>query len=312
MRKALTAVSLSAAAILLFPGRSQTCCMVPVTYEGTISQSAQEAILIHDKGREELILRINYKIAGKGLPDSFAWIVTVPNEPDNYAVADAAIFKETFDWAEALTSPPKKGDSNNLGEPAPAGVELGKAVKVGPYDIQPIRGVGEKALEGLNAWLKDHGFPTEDPKHMAWFVDNKFTFLCIRVTPAEGGKAVEAGGEIPPLHLSFKSETPYYPLRFSSRQGVFDVNLYVLTKKDFDYTASGESLKRINWKEGDTSKNVVVKPGAFPKTLKAEYDKSPFKDDAGEWKLNLLRARNVNEGNTISTWKEDIFFRTKS
>ena len=71
---------------------SLACCMVPRDYKGTISQSAQEAVLIHDGNREELILRINYQITGDKMPDQFAWIVTVPNEPDAYAVAD----KETF------------------------------------------------------------------------------------------------------------------------------------------------------------------------------------------------------------------------
>ncbi len=311
MSKVSASVFLAAAAVLLIPGRSQTCCMVPATYEGSIGQSAQEAILFHDKGREELILRINYKITGKGLPGTFAWIVTVPNEPDSYAVADAAIFKETFEWAEPLANPPSKGRGGDLGDSVKEGVELGKAVKVGPYDIQPVRGVGEKALEGLNAWLKDHAFPTEDPKHMAWFVEQKFTFLCIRITPAEAGKSVEAAGGLPPLHLSFKSENPYYPLRFSSRQGVFDVNLYVLTKKEFDYAASADSLKRINWKEGGLNPNVAVKPAIFPKTLRAEYDKSPFKGDEAEWKLNVLRVKAVNSGDSIATWKDDIFFRTK-
>jgi len=288
--------------------------MVPVTYAGTIGQDAQEAILFHADGREELILRIHYRITGKTPPPYFAWVVTVPNEPDSYEVADAKIFQETFDWADPLLSPP----SNSLGKGKgrddkddQGGLEFGKAVKVGPFDIQPVRALGKEALAGLNDWLDKNGFPTEDPKHMEYFVENKFTFLAIKVKPAEGAKSVETGGGLPPLHLGFRSETPYYPLRFSSRQGVFDVNLTVLTKKEFDYAASGDSLKKINWVDGHLLQNVTVKPESFPPTLKAEYAKSAFKGDTGEWKLNVLRTYRVNEGNTIMTWKEDVFFRTK-
>ena len=98
-----------------------------------------------------------------------------------------------------------------------------------------------------------------------------------------------------------------------SRQGVFDVNLYVFTKKDFDYQKSNESLDRINVGNARPfTTNVAVDPKDFPKLLKAAYAKSKFKDYAGKWRLNVLRAKNVNKGNTIAKWKTDIFFKTKA
>ncbi|MBI2920870.1 MAG: DUF2330 domain-containing protein [Planctomycetes bacterium] len=312
--KCLALAAAVASLVLLRPLPTETCCMVPKDYAGTIGQSAQEAVMFWNDGREELILRINYRIDGKVPPPSFAWIVTVPNEPDDYAVADADLFREVFEWAQPLVEPPTKSDGKGdlQGPPQAGGLEFGKAVKVGPFDIQPVRALGLQALEGLNAWLEKHGFPTEDPKHMEYFVVNKFTFLCIKVTPAEGKTEVESKGGLPPLRLSFRSDCPYYPLRFSSRQGVFDINLYVFTKQEFDYKASGDSLKRINWAEGGLATNVRVKPGDFPKLLAQEYGKSAFKDEKGEWHLNVLRTFRVNDGNTIAGWKEDIFFRTRT
>ncbi len=298
--------------LLLVAGAvAEPCCMVPADYKGTISQSAQEAVMFHADGREELILKINYQITGDKMPDRFAWIVTVPNEPDAYAVGDAKLFEEVFSWAESQVNPPDlkgrgpaKGD---LGE----GLEFGKAVKVGPYEIQPVRALGREALAGLNEWLKKNGFPTEDENHMAYFVDKKFTFLCMKIVPEQGQKAVEKASGVPPLHLSFKSDKPYYPLRFSSRQGVFDVNLYVFTKTDFDFESSNDSLKRINVAKPHGASNVTVATDAFPKSLKDRYAASAFKDYAGAWRLNVLRAKQVNKDNTIATWKEDIFFATK-
>jgi hypothetical protein len=293
----------------------ESCCMVPANYKGTISQSAQEAVLFFADGREDLILKINYKITGDTLPDKFAWVITVPNTPDAYEVADANLFEDVFPWAQRLVAPANKnGDS--LGRPANAGVhglEIGKPVKVGPYTIQPVKALGKEALAGLNNWLAENGFPKEDPGHMEYFVDNKFTFLCVKFDPPKDNKTVDSEGGVPPLQLSFKSENPYYPLRFSSRQGVFDVNLYVLTKKDFDYKESSDSLKRINWSDSEhfnTNGDVTAKD--FPKTLKAAYEKSSFKDDAGKWKLNVLRARQVNKDNAIAKWKTDIYFKTKA
>lgn len=306
MKFALALVALALIAVPAVP-----CCMVPATYKGTISQSAQEAVIFHADGREELILKISYKIDGNGLPEHFAWVITVPNEPDHYEIADAALFEEVFSWADQLTTVPSRGDSKGPKEDS-QGLDFGKLVKVGPYEIQPVRALGLEALKGLNDWLTKNGFPAEDVDHMKYFVENKFTFLAIKISPPDGKKNVEASGGIPPLHLSFKSESIYYPLRFSSRQGVFDVNLYVLTRKPFDYDKSSDSLKRINFvNAADTLDNVDAKIAGFPKTLKAVYDKTAFKDTKGDWILNVLRTHEVNKGNTIAKWERDIFFSTK-
>ena len=309
--RTLFAISVVGLLALVASTPVESCCMVPATYKGTISQSAQEAVIFHADGREELILKINYKITGDTLPDKFAWVITVPNTPDSYEVAGAKLFEEMFPWAEKLVVPPSKGDDGKNGRGH--GLEIGKPVKVGPYTIQPVKALGKEALKGLNDWLADNGFPKEDPDHMIYFVVNKFTFLCVKFEPPKGQEAVNADGGVPPLHLSFKSDNPYYPLRFSSRQGVFDVNLYVFTKKDFDYQKSSESLDRINiGKARPFLTNVEVAPKDFPRLLKAVYEKSKFKDYAGKWRLNVLRAIAVNKGNSIAKWKSDIFFKTKA
>jgi hypothetical protein len=291
------------------------CCMVPATYKGSIAQDAQEAVLMHDGDRQELVLRINYRIAGDTMPDTFAWVVTVPNEPDAYAVADAKLFKEMFELSERLLAPRSQKRSKGLQTDSlqvpVAGVELGKRVQVGPYDIQPVRGVGPQALTGLNTWLAKNGFPTEPPDHMKYFVHNKFTFLCVRITPGGQEKTVSANGLLPPLHLSFKSAAPYYPLRFSSRQGVFDVNLHVLTRDKLDYNKSAATMKRLNWTSQNYNQNVDLKGKDMPDTLKKVFGKTVWKNGGGTWRYNNLRCTRVNHGDSISTWKEDITFKTQ-
>jgi hypothetical protein len=309
-------IALAAGIFTLASGHSVIpCCMVPADYKGTIQQSAQEAVLFHADGREELILKINYKITGETLPDRFAWVITVPNEPDRYEVADQNLFKDVFTWAQKRVLRPSRSKDKSNGENSNAanGLVIGKPVKVGPYTIQPVKALGKKALGKLNDWLDSKGFPKEDPAHMIYFVKHKFTFLCVKFDPRQGQKTVDRQGGVPPLHLSFASKTPYYPLRFSSRQGIFDVNLYVLTKQKFDYRASRMSLKRINWHKDPTLRqNVKVKPKSFPKSLNEVYDKSKFKGDTGTWYLNVLRTQRVNRGNAIAKWKTDIFFKTRA
>lgn len=297
------------------------CCMVPLDYPGTISQNAQQAIVFHHDGREELILRIDYQISGETMPDQFAWVITVPKEPDAYDDANAQVFNQVSRWANRLVTPrprPQGGGGCGIAcSSAPksasdsAGViELGRRAKVGPYDIQPVRARGERALEALNAWLKENGFPTEDPKHMKYFIEKEFTFLCIKVTPPEGVEKVQTGGEITPLHLSFESEQLYYPLRFSSRQGVFDLQVVTLTSEPLDYQASSDSLSRINFQSSGLHRNVSVNTQQFPQALGNAYKNRKLQDAPDQWHLNVLRCNNVNENESIDTWKEDIFLAT--
>jgi len=303
---------------MIAPQSASGCCMVPASYKGTISQSGQEAILFHKGDREELILRINYQIKGDAMPDQFAWVITVPAEPDRYGVADGQLFEDMFDWAEksmfrqrlrslSKENAPTEEAFGNIAD----SIELGKRVQVGPYDIQPVRAKGAEALSALNIWLKKNGFPTEDPGHMKYFIDKGFTFLAIKISPPKGEKTVRAGGDVKPLHLSFKSEKVYYPLRFSSRQGVFDLNLYVFTENEFDYKESNSALKKINYTSPRRlKKNVDVALNDLPETLRKQLTAKGDDSVKGQkvWKANLVRTKDTNSGDAIASWTEDVFF----
>lgn len=300
----------------LVAGSALACCMVPRTYKGTIAQDTHEAVLIHDGEREELVLRIGYKLSGPTAPSEFAWIVTVPNEPDAYALADKALFKDMFKLSERYLRPRSKSEtdskSRHSGKVVSGRVELGKAVTVGPYAIQPVRALGLDALKGLNAWLAKNGFPSEDEKHMAYFVQNKFTFLCVKVQPAKD-QTLSMTGKLPPLHLSFKSKTPYYPLRFSSRQGVFNVNLHVLTRTKLDYAQSKNMLDKINWSNRDFRRNEALTRAKFPLNLWKVFQKGKVKSTIEtRWYYNNLRSTRTNLGNAISRWEQDVFLNTPS
>lgn len=290
--------------------------MLPRDFEGDISQNGQEAVIIHDGEREELILKINYKIEGRTKPDNFAWVITVPNEPEKYALVEGKIFEQMNKLSKSVLRPPRlyaksirrsSVDSLSMG-----GVELGRRVQVGPYDIQPVRGVGENALLGLNNWLKDNKYPAEDPKHMEYFVRKNYTFLCVRITPKKGDRAVPTDGDLAPLHLSFKTPTPYYPLRFSSLQGVFDVNLHLLTKSKLDYKKSSRMLSQINWSSKNYKKNYKLQRLSQPSSLRTLLKKSLVNQTGTVWFYNNLKCSDVNQGGAISKWTDDVHFTTKT
>ena len=134
-----------------FAGVLSACCMVPRTYGGTIGQSMQEAVVVHADGREELVVGIKYRMKpdqdGK-MPPYFAWVITVPNEPDRYQLAERDLFKEVFRWGNPKME--KRSSGNGLVPRSEIdGGELvwSKVVKVGPYTIQPAKATGMAALK---------------------------------------------------------------------------------------------------------------------------------------------------------------------
>lgn len=294
---------------------SLACIHQPATYKGSIGTTAQEALIFYADGQEELILKVNYKASDKEL-SSFAWIVTVPNEPTAYATAEGKVFEDTFTWAEKLLERPVKAEANNLGSlDKTDSVELGKAVKVGPYDIQPVRGKGKDAVEGLNQWFTQNGFNAMGADQLAYFAENNFTFLCVKIVAAKDEKELSVAGDLPPLQVSFKTDAPYLPLKLFAASQAFELNMYVLTKKEFDYKASEGALKKIGWgvKYSDLlMHNVEVNSNAFPQTLKNVYQKSAFKGVNAKWFLNRIHVDKVNEGKALAKWKEDFFLKVKA
>ena len=324
------------ATVLIF---SLACCMLPTSYEGSIQQNSQEGFIFYDNGVQELTLKVSPEISGKKELKQFCWLITVPNEPDHYEVVDFDIFRQLYKLKRKHLEKPK---SENIGctvgcsvqmeakaAEAVEGVELGRRAKAGPYDIQPVRGVGKNALSGLNTWLTRNGFPTEPENHMKYFVDNKFTFLCIKVNPADQESKISPYPSLNPLRLTFKSDSIYYPMKYSSQQGEFSVNLYTLTTKPIDYKLSADTLERIDWKNKNLFKNVDLQ-GYLPTqhlqeilSSKANTSEQAITDEekTGDSKKSLkeekyphlyfnnFQCHNPNSNGAISTWQEDVFLK---
>ena len=181
-------------------------------------------------------------------------------------------------------------------------VELGKYVEVGDYAIQPVRGIGKNAFEGLNKWLGDNGFPVEPQEHMQYFIDNKFTFLCIKIKPQSTEESDVITPQLKPLHMTFKSPAPYYPMKYSSQQGDFSVNIYSITDKPVDYKASKSVLDKIDWRNRNLYKNVNLAAKILPEDIK-----KILKADQEYLYFNNFNCLHPNEGQKISSWTEDVF-----
>ena len=284
------------------------CCMLPESYKGSISQDSQEALIIHDNGQENLILKVNPTITGDSAPESFAWIVTIPNKASAYKTIDAKIFADAYGFAQKVLSPSRSAASfgdDGFGDAMPASLAFGKRVQVGPYDIQPIRAQGDEALPELNNWLTQNGFPIETAEHMAYFIDNQFTFLCIKVVP--GTQVLQGKIQLVPLQITFPSEKIYYPLIYSSQQGEFNLQLYTISDKRLDYAANQDILEKMTWQFTGLKKNFPFnrKHSQLPKTIQnlvTLEDKALY--------FNSLIATNPNRNKELTKWDQDLFLET--
>lgn len=98
------------------------------------------------------------------------------------------------------------------GAPAPeSSVEVYQEVTLGPLEVVSI---GSRDLDALTTWLDERGYLLSAALEgeMAEYVEDGWSFVAIRLDPDQGALA----GEVPPLELTFASETLVYPMRLSA------------------------------------------------------------------------------------------------
>ena len=83
-----------------------------------VSQTAQQALILHDGKTEDLILAVDYNTAQA---DSLAWIIPVPSVPTEYGTEDGDLFSTLQKWVKLVRKEPQK--------PIPKGAKSAKAQK---------------------------------------------------------------------------------------------------------------------------------------------------------------------------------------
>lgn len=294
------------------------CCMVPRTWDGRVQQNQQKALVLHNDGTEHLILKIAPEFSGKGAPQKMAWVVTVPNLPKNYAVADESIIDDATGMHEKLVrlAMDQWQERSHLYVPSFSqmmgtsvdgsanAVSEHPTINVGPYSITPVQATGQHAVDQLNKYLADEGYPPEEPSHLEYFIENDFTFLCIRVTTGNSAKLAK-NPNMPPLRITFDTDAPYYPAKFSSRQGNFGLDLTIITTDPLD---------------SDVLQQLILRTGAHPVhrvVLGNLWSTQPLPESIAEhlpgvdpdrWYVNRLTTDGFNDEGQIAKWKDDLFF----
>ena len=325
----------------------QACCMVPGSYKGDVDQAEQQVVILHANGHQEMAIRVAPFFQSKkeakpgdpdadldavGTPEYIAWVLTVPGKPTGYRLCDRKVFKEGVDLQnklERLAREQRAAQSQFINLfpfllSSKAGGSLGAVlasskhlvvstpVTVGPYTITEVKALGASALAELNRYLEEHGFPTEDADHMRYFIENNFTFPCIRITPPEGTAKLGKHLDLEALQVGFDTPKPYYPGKFSSRQGNFKLSLTLLTADTLLSRDLGNKFDQLNDEYRGSENLWTVQP--LPDLLKKVSDAAASFKDVQRWHVNSCFSDGFNPldqaGNpTIWQWKDDVFFQ---
>ncbi|MCA8919552.1 MAG: hypothetical protein KDB32_10775 [Planctomycetes bacterium] len=324
--------------VFILAGPVSACCMVPRDYPGDVDQSAQRVVVVHrapdgdTPGYQEMIIRVQPFFQGSETnPTTMTWVVTVPSKPLRYDQASVEALdagpefqkklfqlardqwanKTGFEWPEWLSWMSARDASVNDAKAAGA-IEEDALVTVGPYNITPVRAKGAEAVQALNDYLGQRGFPKEDPAHLQYFIDNEFTFLCINVTPPQGQTALGRELELPPLVIGFETPEPYYPGKFSSRQGNFKLDLTVITDSPLNTQSVGELRKRMNAKNyGYVQLVNLFSVQALPETLTSALSERVTTREKQRWYVNRIESEGFNDASEggIAAWETDVFFK---
>ncbi|MDF1667743.1 MAG: hypothetical protein P1V97_38760, partial [Planctomycetota bacterium] len=149
-------------------------------------------------------------------------------------------------------------------------------------------------------------------------------YLCVKVDwPPLKKKLKNAKRELivqglPPLRISFKTDRPFVPLKFTSEFDFFaNVKFVTFTQKPIDWLKSAVFLKQLGvyqlydldpW----STQNSAVSPSKFKDALKASYQeiiKEKRLSESKHWYYNVIFSDDLNNflDNPISNWKSDFY-----
>lgn len=194
-----------------------------------IYEPAQKAVILHEDGREDLILQVKYE----GDVDEFAWVVPVPAYPD-VDVAQPEMFEELAYFTAVEAWETDGGFFACL--PASGGLDVSEVDvweedSVGIYEYAILSAADPQALVD---WLNANGypFPEEGAETIDHYVDKGWYFVALRINAAEAAEGL-AEGTVQPLRLSFDSDDIVYPLKITSLSSdSCEVLLYVFSDKE--------------------------------------------------------------------------------
>lgn len=285
----LVARALLALGLALAGGSLAAACIhPPKDWKGSLSQTGQAALIFWKDGVEDLVIKPTYESKSEAAPAELAWVIPVPSAPKSYGTVDASVFQDLFQAWEKHR-PKARGLKGARGAaPRGNGIKLLAKAVVGDYTIQPIEARGEESGPALNAWLGSNGFSTVPPENMAYYLQRKWVWLCVKA------KTKAAKGDLRPLRITFETPRIVYPLKFSTHQGTFAVTLWVITQEPL---AEG-------WGEAASGYGFSGPQLSFP-LPKSVAEAAAGTQLSGEVSVTKLQHPQL-KGEGIERWKQDF------
>ncbi|HEV7928168.1 MAG TPA: DUF2330 domain-containing protein [Verrucomicrobiae bacterium] len=240
--------------------------------EKDINEPTQKAIILHDKGQEDMVLQVKYE----GPAEDFGWLIPVPGLPE-VRKGSMECFYELSQLTQRRFGPPDgiggRG-AMSRGMSADEGVTVIKVETIGAYEVAVLSATDPASLA---AWLEAHhfAFPKEKQDVLDGYVKKHWYFVAAKIDPTQNGFVLKQGlpkkepdratissstreklanGELHPLVISFPSETCVFPLAISAVNGKpSEVSLYVLSSEPlasrviFDKKFAAYSRERTDW-----------------------------------------------------------------
>lgn len=190
-----------------------------------VSVAREVSVVRWDGTQEQIVMRLTVD----GDSDRAAWVMPVPRRA-TVELGDPAL----FDQLDAATAPvhrdryhfwPADGDwplvSGGDGGPevgAPPGVGDRSPVDVvgrqrlGPFDVARLTATDPDAL---GTWLSSNGFtlPPRLNTALTPYVEKRWEYVAVRLAPETSGTTLR--GALDPIHLTFSTDEPVYPMRLS-------------------------------------------------------------------------------------------------
>jgi hypothetical protein len=245
-RLQIRASSLLTGAVVMFATAStyaDGCFVFRWNKEKDINEPTQKAIILHDQGREDLVLQVKYE----GPAEDFGWVIPVPGQPE---VRKGLM--EPFYELSKLTQR-QFGDGSRFrsagmarGNGEEPEVKVIEVKTVGAYEVAILSSTNPSALAD---WLSAHqfNFPKEKQSVLDQYIQRHWFFVAARINPEGNGFVVKAtgaqpskisgvtrqklaSGELHPIIISFPSEKCMFPLAISAVNGKpSEISLYVLS-----------------------------------------------------------------------------------
>jgi HEAT repeat protein len=271
-------VNLAAMATVLVPGhaRADGCFVFVWNKQKDINEPTQKAILLYDKGREDLVLQVKYE----GPAEDFGWLIPMPGLPEVRKGSMDCFYELSRLTQERFGDGLVHGRSASLGAVAggePESVKVIEIKTVGAYEVAVL---STTDANSLSKWLDAHQFvfPKDKEAILDDYIKKQWYFVAAKVNPERNGFTLKselpakprispatqkklANGELHPLVISFATEKCIFPLAISAANGKpSEVSLYVLSaeplmsKTIFEKKFEAYQFARAQWANDRTAR----------------------------------------------------------